>query len=107
MIIQTTDFNKDYIERVTSKSIPLEDLILYCGHVNIHPNIKPNKVFTFLMGKANLGRMGTLKEDVTQLDSMLIESEAQKDAFQYNFFIRSHAQYQIRYEVNFTIGDEK
>jgi len=40
--------------------------------VNIHPIVQPNKVFTFLLGKVQLGKMGTLKDDVTLLDSMLI-----------------------------------
>jgi len=61
MVLQATDFNKDYIDKVVNKTIPLEDIVLYCGHVNIHPKIQPNKVFTFLLGRVRLGRMGTLK----------------------------------------------
>lgn len=72
-IINATDFGKEYIERVRAKTVPLEDLMVYCGHVNIHSQSQSNKIFTFLLGKVALGRRGTARDDVTRLDSILID----------------------------------
>jgi hypothetical protein len=90
--VNVTDFSKDYIERVRAKTIPLEDLIVSCGHVNIHSQAASNKLFTFLIGKVCLKRVGLPSDDVTRLDSILVE-DGVKGSLQYNFFLRSHEQY--------------
>jgi hypothetical protein len=81
--------------------------MVFCGHVNIHPQTTPNKIFTFLLGKVALGRKGTAKDDVTRLDSILIDSDHDRNSFQFNFFLRSHEQYQLKFEANFTVGEER
>jgi hypothetical protein len=106
-VINATDFGKDYIDRVRNKTIPLEDLMVFCGHVNIHSQSQPNKSFTFLLGRVALGRRGTTRDDVTRLDSILIDPERDRNSCQFNFFLRSHDQYQLRYEANFMIGEER
>ena len=106
-VINATDFAKDYIDKVRSKTIPLEDLMVFCGHVNIHSHSQPNKIFTFLLGRVALGRRGTTRDDVTRLDSILIDPEREHNSCQFNFFLRSHEQYQLRYEANFTVGEER
>jgi hypothetical protein len=50
-------------------------MVFYCGHINIHPLIKPNKVFTFLLCRISLGKIGTVKGDISLADSILLESE--------------------------------
>ena len=40
-------------------------------------------------------------------DSVFIEPEIEEEAFQYNFFLKSHKQYEVKYEVTFTVGDDK
>ena len=107
VVINVTDFGKDYVEKVMNKTIPLEDLIVYCGHVNIHSQAIQNKLFTFLIGKVSLGRKGLHTDDVTKLDSILIDNVNDRNSFQYNFFLRSHEQYQLRYEANFTVGEDR
>lgn len=106
-VINATDFGKEYIERVRNKTVPLEDLMVFCGHVNIHSQSQPNKIFTFLLGRVALGRKGTTQDDVTRLQSIFIDPERDRNSCQFNFFLRSHDQYQIRYEANFTIGEER
>lgn len=54
--INVTDFSKEYYRQVVDKVIPLEDVILYSGHVNIHKySNQPYKIFTFLLSKVCLG----------------------------------------------------
>lgn len=81
--------------------------MVFCGHVNIHAQSQTNKVFTFLLGRVALGRRGTARDDVTRLDSILIDPERDRNSCQFNFFLRSHDQYQLRYEANFTVGEER
>lgn len=71
--------------------------MIFCGHVNIHTQSISNKIFTFLIGKVALGRRGTAKDDVTKLDSILIDNDNERNSFQYNFFLRSHEQYHLRF----------
>ena len=79
-------------------------MVFYCGHVNIHTLIRPNKVFTFLICRVNLGKIGTIRDEVQLSDSILLESQSEKDAFQYNFMINDQSKYKVLYEVNFVIG---
>lgn len=64
-------------------------------------------MFTFLLGRVALGRRGTARDDVTRLDSILIDPDRDNNSFQFNFFLRSHDQYLLRFEANFTIGVER
>ena len=90
-----------------SNSLPTQEMIFYCGHVNIHSQIRPNKIFTFLLCRLDLGKIGTIKDEVSLADSILLESDSEKDAFQYNFMINNQQKYQIEYEAHFVIGTEK
>jgi len=94
-VIQVTDFDREYIERVTRRNIPTEEILFYCGHINIHPIAKPNKVFSFLLCKLNLGKIGTVSEDISLADSILLESQTEKDAFQYNFMLKDIRNYKV------------
>lgn len=49
-------------------------MVFYCGHVNIHTLIKPNRVFCFLLCRLKLGKIGTVKDEVSLADSVLLES---------------------------------
>ncbi len=69
--------------------------------------MRPNRVFTFLLCKLDLGKIGSAKDDLSLADSVLLESEGEKDAFQYNFMINNQANYFVQYEVNFTLGKDK
>lgn len=75
--INITDFSKEYHRQVQDKQVPLEDLILYAGHVNIHRySNQPYKIFTFLFCKLCLGTAAsptTLK--VENCDSIMIAPE--------------------------------
>ena len=82
-------------------------MVFYCGHINIHSQIRTSKVFTFLLCGLNLGRIGTVNDEISLVDSILLESDSEKEAFQYNFMINDQQRYQIQYEVHFTIGSEK
>jgi hypothetical protein len=93
---------------VLEKKILLEDLILYAGHINIHKySNQPYKIFTFLLCKVWLGSTGlSSSPQIQACDSVIIPPE-NEEAFQYNFFVRAHAQYQVRYEVSFSVTEEK
>lgn len=104
--MHTTDFNKEYCQKVLLKTIPLEDVLFYCGHLNIHgyANI-PSKLFSAYLCKVNLGRIGYQQD--AHCNSILIEPDSEQAAFQYNFFVNSHAQYEVKYEVSFMVSDDK
>ena len=38
---------------------------------------------------------------------MLIPPESEDETFQYNFFVKSHQQYAVKYEVTFAVSDDK
>ena len=37
----------------------------------------------------------------------MIRPENEDEAFQYNFFLKTHQQYSVKYEITFTVSDEK
>jgi hypothetical protein len=80
-------------------------MVFYCGHVNIHSLIRPNRVFSFLLCRLHLGRIGTVRDEVSLADSVLLESDGEKDAFQYNFMINDYQKYELEYEVHFSVGN--
>lgn len=66
--------------------------------MNIHKHLAhPHKIFTFLISKVSLGKIGTPKDDVSSCESIFIEPTNNEDVFQYNYFIRSHYQYSVKY----------
>jgi hypothetical protein len=88
-------------------NISLQDIVFRCGHLNIHKQtLQVNKVFSFLLCKINLGKIGTIR-DQENINSILIDPEDTEEAFQYNYSVLSHDQYEIKYEVRFTVSDDK
>lgn len=55
--------------------------MIYCGHLDIHNRKKPNKKFTFLLGRVLLGRIGTHRDNQSELNAMFIESEHNEETF--------------------------
>jgi hypothetical protein len=115
-MINTTDFSKEYTERLIDKSLSLEEVVFKCGHINIQKFIgnfftilgNQHKILSFLICKVHLGKIGSSSDpDVTNCDSIYLQPEASEDVFQYNYFIRNPTQYAILYEVTFTTTDEK
>lgn len=92
-----TDLDPQYAERAARNSIPSEEMVFYCGHVNIHALIRPSKVFTFLLCKLKLGKIATVQDEFSMADSMLLESDSDREAFQYNFMVRDQRRYQVQY----------
>lgn len=106
-VLQVTDFDREYIDKALRNSLKVEDMVFYCGHLNIHSLARPGKIFTFLLCRLNLGRIGTVKDELALADSVLLESEGEKEAFQYNFMINDRGRYWVEYEVRFSLGNEK
>lgn len=82
-------------------------MVFYCGHLNIHSLARSGKIFTFLLCRLNLGRIGTVQDELRLVDSVLLQSEGEKDAFQYNYMINDRGRYWVDYEVSFSLGSEK
>ena len=55
-------------------------------------------MFTFLLCKVSLGMAGNPRTPrLEDCDSVFIEPEIEEEAFQYNFFLKSHKQYEVKY----------
>jgi hypothetical protein len=92
---------------VVGKKIPLEDLILICGHVNLgHYHKDISKVFHFLVCEVTLGSAALFPEGFDFADSLLLEQNEANDPFHYNAFVKSYDQYQVRYECSFVVAEE-
>jgi hypothetical protein len=106
-VLQVTDLDRDYLDRAIRNAVPPEEMVFYCGHLNIHALIKPGKVFTLLLCRLRLGRIGMVGAGEGLADSVLLESESGREALQYNFMLRDRQNYQVEYEAQFAIGSEK
>jgi hypothetical protein len=68
-----TDYKSEYKNKVITQTIPLEDVIFFCGHINIKKyHAQPNKIFTFLICKTNLGKIGKFNDSNRVIDSVFI-----------------------------------
>lgn len=60
-LVDTTDLKSDFKTMVVNKTIPMEDLIVICGHINLnHYHQKVSKVFSFLICEVVLGQIAIL-----------------------------------------------
>lgn len=104
-VLHVTDLDRDYLDRAERNGLGPEEMVFYCGHINIHGLMKPGKVFTFLLCKVQLGRVGRVREAGKGADTVLLEGEG--DAFQYNFMLNDRTRYFVEYEVSFTLANDK
>lgn len=62
-LIDVTDYKAEYKNKIINQVIPLEDVLFFCGHVNLKKyHQEPNKIFNFLMCKVILGKIGKFNE---------------------------------------------
>jgi hypothetical protein len=106
-LVDVTDYKQEYKSKIVQQAIPLEDVIFFCGHVNIKKyHQEPNKIFTFLLCRTSLGRIGKFKDPLDKVDSVFIPPENEAEPYHFNFLLNSHSQYEVKYEVSFVIGDD-
>jgi hypothetical protein len=76
--VDVTDYKIEYKNKIANHAIPLEDVIFFCGHVNIKKyHSEPNKIFTFLICKVSLGKIGKFSDaNNDKIDSVFIPPEA-------------------------------
>lgn len=104
-VLYVSNSDRDKIDRAERNSLNPEEMVFYCGHINIHGLAKPGMVFTFLLCRVKLGRVCKAREAGSNADSTLLEGG--EEAFQYNFMINDRSHYYVEYEVSFTLGNEK
>jgi hypothetical protein len=106
--INITDFSKEYYNKIVERQVPLEELVVQAGHINIHKfSSQPYKIFTFLMCRVWLGTISSSPSGAPDCDSRLMPSDCDDETFQYNFLLSRHDQYQVEFRVSFSISEER
>jgi len=72
-VVDATGLKSTYVSLVLNKKIPLEDMILICGHINLqHYHGQLDRVFHFLICDVTPGLMAPLPAGFDYADSLVI-----------------------------------